>query len=154
MLTCDISHGHRLTIFDRAIIPLSKINTYQPSDFAYLLTKKKGRWFILHLLRLVYFTLIKTSSQLNVHVHVTLLTYDKLIEISTHSSFTTKLHDTYLCERNKYITNVSLSHKKIFQYHVYVKENKHTESIAKSNTGPPPAPTNSDLQPLFRRTFS
>ena len=34
------------------------------------------------------------------------------------------------------------------------KVNKHTENIAKSNTGPPPAPTNSDLQPIFRRTFS
>ena len=33
------------------------------------------------------------------------------------------------------------------------KMNKHTENIAKSNTGPPPAPINSNLQPLFRRTF-
>ena len=28
-------------------------------------------------------------------------------------------------------------------------DNKHTESIAKSNTGPPPAPINSNLVPLF-----
>ena len=33
------------------------------------------------------------------------------------------------------------------------KMNKHTESIAKSNTGPQPAPINPNLQPLFRRTF-
>ena len=26
-------------------------------------------------------------------------------------------------------------------------------TIAKSNTGPPPAPINQNLQPLFRRTF-
>ena len=32
--------------------------------------------------------------------------------------------------------------------------NKHTESIAKSNTGPPPSPTNSNLQPLFRQEKS
>ena len=34
------------------------------------------------------------------------------------------------------------------------KWNKHTESIAKSNTGPPPATTNSNLQPLFRQEKS
>ena len=32
-------------------------------------------------------------------------------------------------------------------------KNKHTESIAKSNTGPPPAPINSHLQPLICCTF-
>ena len=32
--------------------------------------------------------------------------------------------------------------------------NKYTESIAKSNTGPPPAPTNSNLQPLFHQEQS
>ena len=60
---------------------------------------------------------------------------------------------------NRMLLTQSLRILHVFAEFVYiltfnVQRNKHSESIAESNTGPPPAPTNSNLQPLFRQEKS